>query len=391
MGIGILLIVIILCIIFYCKGKKSIKIQYLNNAPEIEKDLLSINLNEDSKRINHNNILNEINSNNILNMAKDNIKKSKTLVKKKKKKKVFRYTFNSHNKNEQNNQNINCIKKDNTKHISKININFDKDKKNYPHFENSDQYILRINQNNNNDKNKEEISDKKGKKEDKIDYNELTYFQAIKKDERNMLQIFISYFSHKFEIIQIIFFPKEFSHKSLTLSLYLYELLLDLAFNALLFSDEVISQKYYNNGNLLFITSQVLSISSNIISCFIVYITSNLINYYPVLEAAKQETKNQKKFYDIFIRISGFIYLKITIFYILIFISGILCAYYLFIFCAIFKKIQKNLFMNYFIGILWSLLYKIIASILSTILRKISIRGKFKRLYFVSKYIDENI
>ena len=385
-GIGILIIIIILCIIYYCKGKKSIRIQYLHYAPELNNDLLSINLNNNSKRVAHN-IFNEINRNNILNMERNNIKATKTFINKKKR---FKYTFNLNRINEENIQNINLIKKENIKHINKININSDTDKKNSPHFENSNEYIIRITKNNNT-KNMEQINNKKEHNDDKIDYNELTYFQAIKKDERNLAQIFISYFRNKFEIIQILFFPKEFSHKSLTLSLYLYELLLDLSFNALLFSDEVISQKYYNNGNLLFITSQILSISSNIISCFIVYITSNLINYYSTLEAAKQETKSQKKFYDIFIRISWFIYLKITIFYIIIFISGIFCAYYLFIFCAIFKKIQKNLFLNYLIGILWSLLYKVIASILSTILRKISIYGKFKRLYFVSKYIDENI
>ena len=237
-----------------------------------------------------------------------------------------------------------------------------------------------------------EIKDKnEGKKGAEINYNELTYAQAVIKDDRNIIQMFLFYLNNKFEIVQIIFYPNQFSHKSLNFSFYLYELLLDLTFNALLFSDDVISQKYYNNGNLLFITSQVLSISSNIISCFIIYITSYLVNYYSVFEAATLETKDPKIYFRIFIKISWFIYLKITIFYIIVFLSGFLCLYYLFIFCAIFKKIQKNLFTNYFIGILWSFVYKIGVSILSAILRKISIYGKYKRLYYISKYIDEKI
>ena len=141
--------------------------------------------------------------------------------------------------------------------------------------------------------------------------------------------------------------------------------------------------------DLFFITSQILSISSNVISCFIIFITSYLVNYYPVLEAAAIETNNSKKFLKIFINIYWFINLKIFIFYVIVFISGLFCSYYLFIFCAIFRKIQKNLYMNYLMGTLWSLIYKVGFSLVIAILRKIAISGKFKRLYFISKYIDE--
>ena len=233
---------------------------------------------------------------------------------------------------------------------------------------------------------KEEI-----KKEDQknINYNELNYSQAIVQDERTLIKIFISNFNSKLDIVQIIFYPQEFSHVSVSLSLYLYELLLDLTFNALLFSDEVISQKYYNNGNLLFITSNILSIMSNVVSSFIVYIIEYLVNYQEILDAAKEETNNEKSFYKIFIKIFKFITLKICIFYLVVFISGIFCGYYLFIFCAIFKKIQTNLFTNYIIGSLWSLGYKVIFCILATILRKIALIKKFKRLYLIAKFIDE--
>ena len=233
---------------------------------------------------------------------------------------------------------------------------------------------------------KEEI-----KKEDQknVDYNELNYSQAIVQDERTLIQIFISYFNSKLDIVQIIFYPQQFSHVSVSLSLYLYELLLDLTFNALLFSDDVISQKYYNNGNLLFITSNILSIMSNVVSSFIVYVIEYLVNYHDVLETAKEETNDDKSYYKIFIKIFNFISLKIRIFYLVVFISGIFCEYYLFIFCTIFKKIQTNLFTNYIIGSLWSFGYKVIFCILTTILRKIALIKKFKRLYFIAKFIDE--
>ena len=88
--------------------------------------------------------------------------------------------------------------------------------------------------------------------EEDINYNELHYFAAVEKDKRNIFQIFLSFFSMKIKTIEFLFFRDEYSYFSLTFSFYLFEILLDIAINSLLFSDDVISQKYYNNGELKF-------------------------------------------------------------------------------------------------------------------------------------------
>lgn len=238
--------------------------------------------------------------------------------------------------------------------------------------------------NNNLDKNKE-------KNNEKIEYNELSYISAIQCDKRNIFQIFLSFLLPKLEIIQIIYYPREFSHKSLTFSQYLFELLLDLTLNALLFSDDVISQKYYNNGELLFFTTNLLSIASNVISCFILYLLDKLINYYNIFEAAAQETISESRFMKIFLKISWMIKLKILLFYLIILILGLGCIYYIFIFCAIYKKIQENLFTNYLMSSLWSLAYTFGICLIVTIIRKIALLKGYKRLYVVSKYINENL
>ena len=389
-GIGILFIILILFFIYCCFGKKSIKLQYLRHEPKINENIITKNVSYfqkknnkiDNKRNSKYNLIERKTQNKQI-ISRLNNKRSKTFMKRRKSK--ISKSNPPINKRE-----IHNNKRSKTsKQANKVNINLNN---NLFQYENSHENIIKGIKNNNNSKYGiiEAINKKKEKEKNKdIDYNELAYSEAIIKDKRNFFLIFFSYFSNKFEIVEIIFSPKEFSHKSITLSLYLYELLLDLTFNALLFSDDVISQKYYNNGNLLFITSQILSISSNVISCFIIFITSYLVNYYPVLEAAAIETNNSKKFLKIFINIYWFINLKIFIFYLIVFISGLFCSYYLFIFCAIFRKIQKNLYMNYLMGTVWSLIYKVGFSLVIAILRKIAISGKFKRLYFISKYIDE--
>ena len=91
---------------------------------------------------------------------------------------------------------------------------------------------------NKNNYNKKEIEEE--------DYNNLPFTQAIKFDKRNFFMIYISILKMKIEIISILFYPEKFTHISLTLSLYLFEFLLSYFMNALLYSDDIVSQKYHN-------------------------------------------------------------------------------------------------------------------------------------------------
>jgi hypothetical protein len=233
------------------------------------------------------------------------------------------------------------------------------------------------------------VTQKNSENIEKIDYSELYYEEALEKDQRNIFQIFLSLFVLKLQSIQIIFYPKEFTHLSLTLSLYSFEYLLDLTVNSLLFSDDIISQKYYNNGELLLFTTNLLSISSNIISFFILYLLEKLINQYEVLDVVTKEIKDSDNFLKVFNKLTRCFDLKIKIFYFILTIIAFLCTYYLFIFFSIYKKIQKDLFINYIVGSLWSLGFTVSICLFITITRKISIKKKIKRMFIISKFIDD--
>ena len=223
----------------------------------------------------------------------------------------------------------------------------------------------------------------------KIDYFELPYSKALEKDNRNFIQTFISIFNLKLECIQIIFYPREFTHKSLTIPLYLLDLLLDLTINAFLFSDEVISQKYFNNGELEFITTNTLSIVSNIATNFILFLIEKLINQYEIMIIVTREIKNVNNYYRIYFKLISFFKIKIRIFFIILFLIGLFCIYYLFVFCSIYKRIQKELFINYLVGSVWSLGFTIVICLMITILRLLAIKKRNRRLYIISTYIDQ--
>ena len=222
-----------------------------------------------------------------------------------------------------------------------------------------------------------------------IDYNELNYFEAVKKDKRNIFKMFLSIFLVKIKTIEILFFRDEYSYFSLSFSFYLFEILLDITINSLLFSDDVISQKYFNNGELLLITTNMLSIASNVISYIILLFTEKLINQNLIFEKINKEIKSDYNYLKIFIKISCFLKLKIIVFYFTLFNIGLFCTYYLFIFCAIYKKIQKDLTTNYIVGTLWSFGFTVFTCLVVTITRKIAIKKRIKKLFIISKYIDD--
>ena len=388
-GAAILTLILIFFFLFCCLGSNSIVVKFLKNEPNLNKKTNFKIMNKNNNKRNPNSQffgINNKNNNKIIinnkvsskvNLNRNNLNNNVSVIT------IKKYTNKNNSTNIKNRRNKNVIV-NKQYNINNFNINLNGHKNSQRKKLGNSMLI-----------NSNEFMIKKSKtnvlllNSNKINYNDLTFSKAIEDDKRTIVQIFLSFLLQKFEFIQLTFYPKEFSHISLTFSLYIFEILLDVTINSLLFSDDVISQKYYNNGELLFFTSNILSISSNIIVCSITYLIGILINYYEILEEAKIETNKKKDFYKIFLKIYYMIRLRIYIFYSLLFLIGFGCTYYLFIFCSIYKRIQIKLLENNILSSVWSFCFTIGICILVTIFRKIALIKKFKRLYIISRYIDE--
>ena len=88
--------------------------------------------------------------------------------------------------------------------------------------------------------------------------NDIPFRQALRIDKRSFPEIIVSVFIKEIEILSLYFYRNPYSHFSLILSIYLLESLLDLTMNFILYSDDVVSQKYHNDGRLSIITSLTL-------------------------------------------------------------------------------------------------------------------------------------
>ena len=230
-----------------------------------------------------------------------------------------------------------------------------------------------------------ELNKEKDEKNEKEDINELPYSLAVVKDKRNTLKIFFSILIVKLELINI-FCGKELM-KSMLICQYILSLLINFFINTLLYSDDVVSNKYHNNGQLDFIVTIVLSLLSNVITSIICY----FVKY---SEGTSEKTElilelKSRKYYLLNLNLL-FKFLKIKfIFFIfseLIIICG--CFYYIVIFCIVYSQSKGSLMINYLSSLGEGLITAIAISIIIMIIRKIALSCSNKNMYNISKYIN---
>ena len=142
----------------------------------------------------------------------------------------------------------------------KIDDKINKDNNYNGNITNNSDYILNI------DFTFEHLIEKNDDEIERNELNDISYRQALRIDNRHLFEIFTSVFIKEIEILNIFYYRSPYYHFSLAISIYLLESLLDLTLNFLLYSDDVVSEKYNNNGEISFITSLTLSLISNIVS-----------------------------------------------------------------------------------------------------------------------------
>ena len=273
----------------------------------------------------------------------------------------------------------NLTKQKNRKKIKKRKTNLNKN--NTINKKDSDNKIIYI---------KKETVDNLEHSEEK-DYNYLPYSQALKLDKRNFFSIYLSLIKMKIDIISILFYPEEFTHKSLTLCFYALDFLFSFFLNALLYTDDVVSEKYHNNGELNFFTTIFLALTSNIISSIIMYFIQKLVTYREYLSRMVRDANKKYEFILTFKKLYLVLKIKIFFFFSISFILSLFFALYLIIFCKIYNKSQSSLTVNYIIGLIESLAYSVGVSLIICILRFIGLKKRLIHIYRTSVYLDENL
>jgi hypothetical protein len=277
--------------------------------------------------------------------------------------------------------NVKFIK--NIYHFSQINIsgsnvllNNDKNIKNFPKQKKKSITI----------KYKENLIYSKSKEDKEEDFNELPFTLAINKDKRNIFEIFTSVIVKKITLINLFFGDEKI--KILLFNENLLSLLVDFFFNALLYSDEVVSHKYHNNGKLDFVVSLVLSLLSNIISSMICY----FLIYSEIIEERLDQILQMKRAYKYPIVLNKFLKnlkLKVLLYIFKEIFVILFCFYYLIIFTIVYSRSKFSLLYNFLFSLFEKIIESLIISIIIAITRKISLKFSNRYIYNTSKYIND--
>ena len=137
-----------------------------------------------------------------------------------------------------------------------------------------------------------------------------------------------------------------------------------------------------------FWTNELLAIISKLVGIIISGIVIKLTEYTINLSLFVEEVKGNKKYYKKLLPYLKRIYCNIIIFFIIETIFNLFFIYYLEIFCAIYRKSQIALFKTYIHGEVTALIFSILISIIIALLRYLSLKFSTKRLFIISKFID---
>ena len=229
------------------------------------------------------------------------------------------------------------------------------------------------------------INDEKIKSYSNEVINELPYNQAIIIDKRNIFKIWSSLLITKLELINI--FCSKSAIKIILIGEYILSLLINFFFNTLLYSDEVVSQKYHNNGELDIIVTLVLSLLSNIITsiiCFYIKYSKGLEERSDLImeiKLKKYYIKNVNTFFK-------YLRIKFICFFFAEMVIIACCYYYIVIFCIIYSQSKGSLMVNYLTSLVEGLITSVAISIIILVTRSIGLFCLNKYFYNISKYIN---
>ena len=236
---------------------------------------------------------------------------------------------------------------------------------------------------------KTRINEKNAIKED-LDpdiYNLSPYTKALREDKRNIFQIIKSFIFEKIELLNLYISSGTF--KEIQICQYILSLLVDFFFNTLLYSDEVVSNKYHNNGKLDFAVILVISSLSNILTGIILY----YIKFSEYFEQKYDDIcliKYEKQYLYAFGKFLKYIKLGMIAFIIIELIIIFFSFYFIIIFFIVYSKSRASLVYNYLSSLLEGLIKSLIVISIIVLTRIIGINCKNVYLFNISKYIDKN-
>ena len=229
----------------------------------------------------------------------------------------------------------------------------------------------------------------KGNIEEKLDdfeLNELEYIEAVKYDKRTFIQIYVSLLKREHKILFTFFIHNDYNLFYIKIWRFVFLIVIDMAMNALFFTDESMHKLYLSYGKYDFIQQipQIVysTIISQLIEVFLCFLSLTDTAFYQIKKL--KFSKDMKKINDI-LRCMN---IKLIIFFVFTFVFFAFFWYIIVIFCAVYENTQIAFIKDVCFSFLFSLIFPFVIYLVPSSLRICSIRNQKGRLLFIYKLSD---
>ena len=268
-----------------------------------------------------------------------------------------------------------------SKSITKLNK-----EKNFPGYYN----LIQINANN---------SLKNKPPNSKFILDNYTYEEAIKYETRDFWRIYFICLLSKENILNTFFFKSPLESQSIRISIFIFDFSCDLALNTLFYFNDKISDKFYYEGDSLYLYLLVNNITIYIFTALITYFIIKPLNYLTnssdkieLLFREEEQKMRKNKNYKVNTRRKKYIFnnilkvfkcmkIKIVCYIFIVFLIMLFFIYYITAFCEVYRDTQKSLLYDSFISFLLSIPFELLITFIISILYIVAIKLRIKFLY----------
>ena len=169
---------------------------------------------------------------------------------------------------------------------------------------------------------------------------DMNFEEALYNDNRSFIRIYWSYLIEKHIIINNLLTDSYLNLRIIKLSLLFFYLIISFFLNSFFYTDDYISKSYHNDGVLDFVSSLPKAIYSFLVTIIISNLLKILSNNKKNLKAILKEKLNKMEFLKRMESALKQLKIKLIIYFISLFILGILFLYYVTAFCAVYQNSQ---------------------------------------------------
>jgi hypothetical protein len=212
--------------------------------------------------------------------------------------------------------------------------------------------------------------------------NELDYSNALKKDNRTFLQLYISLLKTNHLLLFSFFNLKDYNSYIIKIFVFFFTFEMNLVISAMFYSDETMHKIYVDNGAFNYIYQLPQMFYSFIISTFV----EKLLNLLGLYGQDIVEFKNNKKIFKNKEKLLMKIKIKVILFFIIDYILLGLFWIYLGCFCYVYRNTQMHLLLEVTSSFALSFITPFLIILFPCFLRILSLKNNGRRNPILFKF-----